>query len=123
MGNAGSMPTLAGVFGIFLVTNMTTGHYSWIYTPVGSTKVSGSEAVWIMERPSVNGALPDLANYGNATMFNASARTASASGGQGYITYQGARNQQISMINGADTLSSVTPITATSMLFTWQHFS
>jgi hypothetical protein len=123
MGNAGSSPTLSGVFGIFLVMNLTTGTYSQIYTPVGSTSVSGSEAVWIMERPTVGGALPDLANYGTALMFNASARKANASGGQGYIAYQGARNKQISMINGSDTLSSVTPVTASSMLFTWQHFS
>ena len=53
MGNAGSSPTLSGAFGIFLVMNLSAGAYSSIYTPVGSTKACGTEAVWIMERPTV----------------------------------------------------------------------
>jgi hypothetical protein len=123
MGNAGSMPTLSGAFGVFLVMNLTNGSYSQIYTPIGATAVSGSEAVWIMERPTVGGSLPDLANYGAALMQNAYARTAPASGGHSYVAYQGARNKQISMTNGSNTLSSVIPLTATSMFFIWQRFS
>jgi hypothetical protein len=123
MGNAGSSPTLSGAFGIFLIMNLSTGVSTSIYTPVGATSVSGSEAVWIMERPTVNGSLPDLANYGSAIMSSASARRVNAARHQGYVAYQGARNKQITMVNGADILSTVTPIDAYSMRFNWQRFN
>jgi hypothetical protein len=123
MGNAGSMPTLSGAFGVFLVMNLTNGSYSQIYTPIGGATVSGSEAVWIMERPSLGGSLPDLANYGATLMQHAYARTAPASGGHSFVAYQGARNKQISMTNGSNTLSSVIPLTATSMFFIWLRFN
>ena len=123
MGDAGSSPTLSGAFGIFLIMNLSSGAYTNIYTPVGGTRVSGSEAVWIMERPTVGNSLPDLANYGSAIMSSASARKANAKRHQGYIAYQGARNKQITMVNGADVLSTVTPIDANSMRFNWQRFN
>jgi hypothetical protein len=123
MGNAGSSPTLSGAFGIFVMYNMTRGTSTSIYTPVGGTKVSGGEAVWIMERPLFPSGLPDLANYGSAFMFNASARKANAGRHSGYIAYQGARNKQITMINGSDTLSRVTPIDAHMMRFDWVAFN
>lgn len=119
IGNAGSMPTLSGAFGVFLIMNLSRGTSTWIYTPVGGTSVSGSEAVWIMERPTVDGSLPDLANYGSAIVSSAHARKT----GGGYIDYQGARNKQITMVNGTDILSTVTPIDAHSMRFDWQRFN
>jgi Peptidase A4 family len=122
IGNAGSSPTLSGAFGVFFIQNLTTGEYTWVYTPVGSTVVTGSEAVWIMERPTVGGSLPDLANFHSATMFNAYARRAGAVRHGGYVAYQGANNNQITMFNGADTLSTVTPIDAYSMRFDWRAF-
>ena len=85
--------------------------------------MSGAEAVWIMERPTVGGALPDLANYGSAVMSSASARKANAARHQGYVAYQGARNKQISMVNGAHFLSTVAPIDANSMRFNWLRFN
>jgi hypothetical protein len=122
IGNAGSAPTLSGAFGVFFIENMTTSEYTWVYTPVGSTSVGGSEAVWIMERPTVGGGLPDLADYGRATMFNAYARRAGAARHGGYVPYQGANNNQITMFNGGDTLSTVTPIDTYSMRFDWRAF-
>jgi hypothetical protein len=122
IGNAGSSPTLSGAFGIFLIMNQTTGVSTNIFTPVGSTHVGGSEAVWIMERPTLTGGvLPDLAKYTAATMSNASARQANSSH---FLPYQGAANKQITMTNAANTanLSTVTPINASSMLFLWQQF-
>lgn len=41
--------------------------------PLGSTKVAGSEAEWIMERPWLNGTLPDLADYGDISVGSATA--------------------------------------------------
>jgi hypothetical protein len=78
-------------------------------------QVSGSEPVWIMERPTVDGSLPDLADYRWAVMSSASARKANAARHEGYVAYQGPRNKQISMVNGANILSTVTPIDANSM--------
>jgi hypothetical protein len=72
MGNAGSKPTLTGVFGVCFLFNLTTGTYTYVYiTPPAGTTFTGSSAEWIMERPAVDGVLPDLSNYGVATMFNA----------------------------------------------------
>jgi hypothetical protein len=58
-----------------------------------------------MERPTVGGSLPDLADYVSATMSNAAARRVSG----GHLAYQGARNKPITMTNGADILSTVHP--------------
>jgi hypothetical protein len=121
IGNAGSSRTLSGFFGVFVIMNLTTSVTTSIYTPVGTTRVGGTEAVWIMERPTVGGALPDLANYAAAIMSNASARQANSSH---FLPYQGAANKQIAMTNLTNTanLSTVTPINASSMLFLWQRF-
>jgi hypothetical protein len=118
IGNAGSGPTLTGFFGVFLFENWTTSQYTWIYTPVGTTKVVGSEAEWIMERPKVNGSLSDLADYEMARMFSAVARRTNGT----YVAYQGAANEQITMLNGADTLSTVAPVDVLAMEFTWHAF-
>ena len=124
MGNAGSSPTLSGAFGIFLIMNLSTGVSTSIYTPVGGTHVSGSEAVWIMERPTVGNSLPDLADYRSAVMSSASARKANAARHEGYVAYQGARNKQISMVNGSRHHLLMTPIDGTnSMLFNWLRFN
>jgi hypothetical protein len=118
----GAGPSLGGAFGQFVVMNLTTSESTWIYTPVGTTSVTGSEAVWIMERPSLGTNLPDLADYGSTTMSSAYARKANSARHQGYVSYQGANNLQITMNNGATTLSTVTPIDAYSMRFDWQAF-
>ena len=85
--------------------------------------MSGREAVWIMERPTVAGSLPDLANYGSAVTYNAFAREANSPRYQGYVAYLGANNKQDTMVNGADTLSTVTAIDSNSMRFDWKAFS
>ena len=113
IGNAGSSPTLSGAFGVLLLENLTTSESTTVYTPVGSTVVGGSEAVWIMERPSLGTALTDLADYSSARMFNAYARKANSTRHRGYVPYQGANNLQITMINGPSTLSTVLPLTPT----------
>jgi len=135
IGNAGSGPTLAGAFGVFLLMNLTRGITTRVFTPVGATRVGGSEAVWIAERPTLlipasgifgpSTQLPDLANFGSAVMAEAYARKANSPRGQGYASYFGPRNKQISMVDGksGDTLSTVAPIDADSMRFTWKSFS
>ena len=58
--------------------NLTTGAYASISDAARGDDVNGREAVWIMERPTVGGSLPDLANYDSAVMYNASARKANS---------------------------------------------
>jgi Peptidase A4 family len=98
--------------------NETTSEHTYIYTPVGTTKVSGSEAEWIMERPTVGGNLRYLAHYNSAVMSSAVARTERGV----YTPYEGANNVQITMVNGSDTLSTVNPIDTLSMRFDWHAF-
>jgi hypothetical protein len=71
-----------------------------------------------MERPTVNGKLPDLSDYGAARMTDAYARRVAG----GYVGYQGATNEQITMFNNTDTLSTVSAIDSITMQFNWQAF-
>src|SRR5207237_7700877 len=68
VGNADGGLSLTGAFGRFLIMNLTTGGYMFVNTPRAPTSVSGREAGWIMERPTVGGSLPDLANSGREAM-------------------------------------------------------
>jgi hypothetical protein len=123
VGGADGSLSLTGPFGRFLIMNLTTGGYTFVNTPRAPTTVSGREAVWIMERPTVGGSLPDLANYGSAVMYNASARRVNSARHQGYVPYLGGNNKQDTMVNGADTLSTVTAIDSSSMRFDWKAFN
>jgi hypothetical protein len=55
-------------------------------------------------------------------MSNACARRANSPQNQGYLPYQGDSNAQITMTNGNDTLSTVAPVDAYSMGFSWKAF-
>ena len=125
MGSAGGDLSLSGSYGRFLVMNLTTGQVGPISTPRGSTVVSGSEAVWIMERPTVSGAYADLADYGSTTMYNVLARRINSARHQGYIGYQTGNTKTNTMTNLAQTevLSTVTAIDSSSMRFDWKAFS
>jgi hypothetical protein len=118
VGNAGSAPTPTGAFGICLFEDLSTSTYTMVYIPVPSgVTFIGDSAEWIMERPTVNNSLPDLSNYVLAGMHDAYARRSDGS----YVTYNGGNNNQISMFNGSDELSTVYP-NGTSMLFVWENF-
>jgi hypothetical protein len=133
MGDQGSAtPNPTGGFGAFSLTNMTRGvSTAPIYTPVASTNVSGTEAVWIMERPTVSapasgifgpsGYIPDLANYGSAVLSDAYAHRAAI----GYLRYLDVPTVQVSMVDSrsTDVLSTVTALDSTSMRFDWKAFN
>jgi hypothetical protein len=123
VGTGDNEPSLSGASGRFFIINLTTGGFASVSTTRAPTSVRGREAVWIMERPTVGGSLPDLANYGSAVMYNASARKVNSPRYQGYVPYLGARNKQTSMVNGADTLSTVTAIDSNAMRFDWKAFN
>jgi len=129
VGNAGQGPSLSGLYAIALVENISRSEYTYIYTcrglslfgtcfPFAQTGIPGYEAEWIMERPTVNGSLPDLADYKYAYMYDAYAYKTNNS----WVTYNGVANEQIFMYNGSDLLSGVYPINNTTMLFYWFGF-
>lgn len=119
MGGNFILPYLSGPDGIFLIENVTRGEYTAISTPRGSTTVGGSEAEWIMERPTVGGSLPDLANYHLAFMWNASALSAKT---YNWVNYNSAANEAIFMYNNNDLLSGVYYLTPSEMFFVWYAF-
>ena len=123
VGTGDNEPSLTGPSGRFFIMNLSTGGFASLSTARAPTSVSGREAVWIMERPTVGGSLPDLANYGSAVMYNASARKVNSPRYQGFVPYLGARNKTNTMVNGADTLSTVTAVDANSMRFDWKAFN
>jgi hypothetical protein len=54
-------PSLAAPYAQFAIYNVTQQEYTLTNEPRGTINVPGFEAEWIMERPTVNGQLPDLA--------------------------------------------------------------
>lgn len=65
-----------GNTGWFYLENLSTNPVQVVTfeTPMpGNTAFFGSSADWIMERPTVNGALADLSNFGWASMWSAAA--------------------------------------------------
>lgn len=127
--SAGGPPTLAGGFGVFLVdTTPATGlgYETTILTPVGTTVVGGSEAVWIMERPSLCllgiCSTLNLANYGTAAMSSAFAAAPLPPGGVTLCCRASAIN--ITMTNSGGTALSTTAVrNPFTMDFTWQGFN
>ncbi len=125
IGDAGSGPTLSGQFGVVYIQNNTTGYSTWVYTDRGATRLKGAEAEWIMERPTIEPPVfvapygyYTLADYGAAVMRNAYARRANEPRGQGYVSYEGGPNNQITMIDlSGSVLSTVRPIDSEAMLF------
>jgi hypothetical protein len=123
VGTGDNGPSPSGASGRFFILNLSTGGLASLSTPRAPTSAGGREAVWIMERPAVGGSLRDLANYGSAVMYNASARKANSPRYQGYVPYLGGNNRQATMVNGDDTLSTVSAVDSTSMRFDWKAFS
>ncbi len=56
-------------------------------------------------------------------MYNASARKANSPRYHGFVPYLSSDCVQDTMVNGDDTLSTVTAIDASSMRFEWRAFS
>ena len=125
MGSAGGSLSLSGPFGVFLVSNMTTQTSTYIYTPIGSTSVGGSEAEWIMERPTFGTTPADLANYNSGSIYWAYARRPNSARHQGYVNCcQGSTSVNITMTNNVtgNTLSTATTPDAGTVDFTWKAF-
>jgi hypothetical protein len=126
VGNSGQSPSLSGLYAIGFVEDVSRGEYTTVYNcrgtsiigiclPFNQVNIGGSEAEWIMERPTVNGSLPDLADYNYTYMYDAYALKTNNT----WMNYNGANNQQIFMYNGNDLLSGVYPSGTSRMLFYW----
>ena len=119
-------PSAGGSYAYFEIENLTTSQHTVIPVPRGTTDVGGYEAEWIMERPTVNGSLPDLADYGTTFMYDAYALTATpafTTGGQ-WVSYRGANNQLIYMYGSdpVNPISYVQPVSDYYMEFFWQGY-
>jgi hypothetical protein len=107
----------------FIINNLTKGVWTVVNTPRGTTRVGGSEAVWITERPTVGGSLPDLANFGTVTMTEALAGREDHTDFWPYLgTSPSFDNTINTMVNGSDVLATVTALDSQSMRFNWQRF-
>lgn len=134
IGSQGSGPHIDGDLAVFYLLNLTSGLSTYVTTPVGSTKVIGKEAVWIMERPVIDvsasgffgqyGVFPLLSNYGSALMQDALAARADIPGYLGYMPYFGSKSKQITMSNvpGDTVMSTVTSLSSYDMRFDWKSF-
>lgn len=119
-----------------LIENLSRSAYTTVLLPIGRD-IGSYTAEWIMERPTVNGALPDLADYSLATLNSAFAWNPD----RGWVSYGTdlsgwATAEQISMYNTvcsvggilssfqckANLLSSPRPLNGTDMQFVWSNF-
>lgn len=115
-----------GAYAAFLIEDITRSEYTLFHTARGNTNVGGSQAEWIMERPKINGALPALAAYMVAFMWDAYACNTGFPDSANCMNYNspksGVTGNQISMYNGSDLLSFPMPVSSTEMLFQWANW-
>jgi hypothetical protein len=120
-----------GSYGYYYLENTTTHTYvrSYVTAPpiiifgnclFACDPFRGASAEWVMERPTVNGSLLDLSNYGNAVMTNGFAVQAS-----GKLVYPSSSEPSVvsvTMVNGSTKLSTARPIWDGLSVFTWLAF-
>ncbi len=129
--DAGSSPSLSGLFAIALLEDLTRGETTYVYqcrgsvrngecTDIDQTQILGLSADWILERPKVNGTLPDLANYQFAQMSEAVALQSNGA----WMGYNdaGAVNYQVMMYNSGDFMSGAYADSSTEIGFEWFNF-
>jgi hypothetical protein len=121
IGTGSGAPNPHGSLGSFRITDVSQG-VEWRFdTALDGTKYNGTEAEWIMERPTVGGSLPELAAYFTAFMEYADVLNAKDNKWWKAGTVA---NRSISMYNGKDLLSE--PIwfgTGTDLIqFIWVNF-
>jgi hypothetical protein len=117
------MPSLTGIFGQFVIQNLTTGMYTWVDTPCGNTNVGGSEAEWIVERRPSSKTARTRGTMTSRTTDRVRSRPRMRTTGNQYVGYSDANNNQIDMVNGqGNLLSTVTPVDASTMNFEWHAF-
>ncbi len=107
-----------GGYGYFWFEDVSTGQYAYLSTPFSSGTFTGSSAEWVMERPTIGGNLPDLADYSYAYMLYPYAYRADGVY-RNYLDTSDVTSEQITMYNGSNSLSTVVPIDSNTMEFFW----
>jgi hypothetical protein len=102
IGTGSGAPNPNGSLGSFRITDVTQSQEWRFDTALDGTKYNGTEAEWIMERPTVGGGLPELAAYLITVMVDADVLNAKTSK---WVASGTAANRNISMWNGKDELS------------------
>ena len=108
----------------FFLWDQTTSQAVRVQTPLGDTQFLGSEAEWIMERPTVDGTYSLLANYGVAWM---NFPYALSPGGK-WANAKATANLQLSMYNrdvnfpDDNELSDAWWLSPTSIQFGWKNY-
>ena len=110
-----------GINAVCFLQNLTTGVSTTLFVaPPPGTTFSGATAEWIMERPTVNGVLPDLANYRAAQMFNAFAERL-----DGTVVHPSGNSDSLNLTmenSSGGLISIVTRMSDTAMVFSWVGF-
>ncbi len=116
---AANVWTPSGGTGWFLLWNATQNVASEVTTgaPAGIT-FSGRTAEWVMERPTVDGKIASLADYGTVQIIDAWAYDYDDEP----HFYASDESTEITMTGTSDVLSTVTPETGTSLSFTWHNY-
>jgi Peptidase A4 family len=113
-----------GTYGWFSIWDFTSSQAVLISIALSGTYFKGSEAEWIMERPTVGGVYSELSAYVLAFMYNAGATTTTNK----YKKYDTIQNRQISMYEkykpqpDNNLLSKVGPFGTDQMEFQWFDF-
>jgi hypothetical protein len=128
IGDNQGQPTKTPTHYGFVMENLTQKETTGATFVLGSKKIVGRQAVWILESPLFSDKV-GLSNYGTATLSNAHARRASSPAGQGFVSYGNDPNAQLIQYRmtsdgsaSGNTLSSVTPVDASTMRFQWAAF-
>jgi hypothetical protein len=116
IGTGSGAPNPNGSLGSFRIIDETQGEEARFDTALDGTKYNGTEAEWIMERPTVGGSLPELAAYLVANMSGASVLNAKTTK---WVDGGTAANRNISMYNGKHELSEALWLGKGSTLITF----
>jgi Peptidase A4 family len=100
----------------FLAYSAQTGIAQWNYTDISHVNVPGGSAEWIMERPSKNGVVQPLANYGVTSIYNV---TASGPGLSTNPTDPNTNPIMVNMDNAGGFILSEPELNNSSIQFTW----
>ncbi len=116
VGNKGASPSLSGQYAIAFVEDVTKAEYTYVYNLIGSVKVLGYQAEWIMERPFEGGVLPGLADYNNVYMYLPWTEETDGT----WISYNQNSATQLTMVNGTgNTMSSAFSIDSNTIWYVW----
>ncbi len=115
--SSGNISAFGGI-AYFWFEDITSGQYAYVSTTFTSGVFSGNSAEWILERPTISNNLTDLADYVGATVSNPWVHRAD-NRWYGYTGGDEITSQQITMFNGANALSTVSPVNVDHMQFQW----